>query len=142
MEIPRGYRVVSHGLTQFLYDMSGLSISQETGKKTINVEEYGQIEVDLHTLSLRGCISISTNIDIQPEQQTHIGFVGHNTNTIQFYFTDIISISTVLQHSVTPLPHYTVDHRHIKVDNLQLEPFDTANPRLWKLTGLFAFLMK
>ncbi|PEL94000.1 hypothetical protein CN602_29400 [Bacillus cereus] len=140
VEIPRGYRVVSHGVTQFLYDISGLSISQETGKKTLHVEEYGQIEVDLYTLALRGCISIATNIDIQPEQQ-HIGCIGNHTNTIQFYFTDTISISTAVKHSVKPLPHYTLDHQHIKVENIQLEPFDATNLRLWKLTGTFAFLM-
>ena len=38
VEIPRGYHVVSHGLTQFLYDISELSLSQETGKKTLQEE--------------------------------------------------------------------------------------------------------
>ena len=142
VEIPRGYRVVSHGLTQFLYDISGLSLSQETGKKTLQVEEYGQIEVELYTLALRGCISIATNIDIQPEQQQHIGFIGNHTNTIQFYFTDTIAISTAVKHSVKPLSHMTIDHRHIKVEQIKLEPLDAANPRLWKLTGVFTFLME
>ncbi|OPA08192.1 hypothetical protein [Bacillus cereus] len=139
VETPRGYRVVSHGLTQFLYDISGLSLSQETGKKTLQVEEYGQIEVELYTLALRGCISIATNIDIQPEQQQHIGCVGNHTPTIQFYFTDTIAISTAVKHSVKPLPHTTIDHRHIKVEQIQLEPLDATNSRLWKLTGVFTF---
>ena len=59
VEMPRGYHVVSHGLTQFLYDISELSLSQETGKKTLQEEGDGQIEVELYTLTLRGCISIA-----------------------------------------------------------------------------------
>ncbi|MBG0970377.1 hypothetical protein [Bacillus sp. SRB3LM] len=139
VEIPRGYRVVSHGLTQFLYDISGLSLSQETEKKTLQVEEYGQIEVELYTLTLRGCISIATNIDIQPEQQQHIGCVGNHTHTIQFYFTDTIAISIAVKHSVKPIPQMTIDHRHIKVEQIQLEPLDAANSHIWKLTGVFTF---
>ncbi|PEL93994.1 hypothetical protein CN602_29430 [Bacillus cereus] len=139
VEIPRGYQVVSHGLTQFMYDLNGLSIAQDTGKKTINVEDYGQIEIDLYTLTMRGCISIAANIDIKPEKNTHINFIGSTSNTIQLYYTDTISIDTVLKYSVKPFPYHAVDCNHVRIDNIQLEPFDTANPRIWKLTGVFQF---
>ncbi|MGQ7102003.1 hypothetical protein ACUOAQ_31505, partial [Escherichia sp. SP-MK] len=107
-ELPKGYRFPILEATNFVYNLTSLYIIQEKCKKIVRVENYGQTEVDLHVLKLKGGLSFITNIHIEPDCQCPTKIGSLDSTPIQISIIDTISVDHILKYSFQPLLHHSV----------------------------------
>ncbi|HEF1856739.1 TPA: hypothetical protein R9Y23_005414 [Bacillus cereus] len=138
-ELPKGYRFPVLEATNFVYNLTSLYILQEKCKKLVRVENYGQTEVDLHVLKIKGGISFITNIHIEPECQFPSKIGSLHPAPIQISIVDMIAVDHVLKYSFRPLLHHNVDTNHIQITDIQIIPVSESEGNLYKLCGTFRF---
>lgn len=138
-ELPKGYRFPVLEATNFVYNLTSLYIIQEKCKKLVRVENYGQTEVDLHVLKLKGGISFITNIHIEPEGQFPSKIGSLHPAPIQISIVDMIAVDHVLKYSFRPLLNHNVDTNHIQITDIQIIPVSESEGNLYKLCGTFRF---
>ncbi|MGG0314135.1 hypothetical protein ABEY53_22020 [Bacillus mycoides] len=141
IKIPTEYKLVSAEIINFLYNLNNLSIVQEMGKKTVIVDECGETDLDLYMLKAKGNISFISNIAVEPkiEYESKIGLLDYSMQNIILSITENIPIDTILKYSLTPLKYHSVDTHHVKIKHIELSPFSSSDPNLYKILGEFQF---
>ncbi|MGC7930599.1 hypothetical protein ACP3VS_18445 [Lysinibacillus sp. VIII_CA] len=137
MNIPKGFQLRKQE-PKLVYDVSYLSMTKETCKKSIEVENCGLVEVDLYALKIKGCIPFLLNVFIEPIHTQYIYSSSNKDTSISLCYQETVSIEHVLKYSVSTLPYYAIDGEHIQVRHLEVLPVDTDCTTI-KISGIFFF---
>ncbi|TJZ99552.1 hypothetical protein FA950_30430 [Bacillus thuringiensis] len=142
IKIPKEYELELLEIENISYNLNDLSLIQETGKKAITIEDYGETEVELYMLKAKGTISFIANIDVVPkaEYKSKIGFKNnHINNYITISIIDNIPIDQVLKYSLKPLGNHVIDIYHIHLKELKITSISPSEKNLLRLSGMFVF---
>lgn len=59
VSLPLGFQIEKPNDLKLVYDVSHLSMTKDTCKKRIEIDECGQVEIDLQVLKIKGILSLS-----------------------------------------------------------------------------------
>ncbi|MGE7625239.1 hypothetical protein ACQKMD_20140 [Viridibacillus sp. NPDC096237] len=137
MTIPKGFHMQKQD-PKLVYDVSYLSMTKETCKKSIEVDHCGHVEVDLHALKIKGCVSFFLNLFIEPIHTQHMCTTNSQDASLSLCCQETVYIDHVLKYSVSTLPYYVIDDDHIQVRHLDVQTID-ADCQTVKVSGVFLF---
>ncbi|MEC5308804.1 hypothetical protein [Bacillus thuringiensis] len=137
LTIPKGFYIQKHIDPKLVYDLNYLSMSKEICKKSIEVDNCGYIDVDLHVLKIKGCLSFLLNVCIEPIHKQKMCSTDHKNDAIFLCAQDTVYVDHVLKYSVGQLPYYVIDEDHIQVRQLEIQMLD--NQGTAKISGEFYF---
>ncbi|MFV1457867.1 hypothetical protein, partial [Bacillus mycoides] len=129
LNLPKGFHIQKQIHPKLVYDLSYLSMSKEICKKSIEVDHCGYVDVDLHVLKIKGCLSFFLNLCIEPIQKHKMCSTDHKDNSIYLCAQDTLYVDHILKYSVDTLPYYMIDENHIQIRKLEveiLEPFHNS----------------
>ncbi|MEB8903988.1 hypothetical protein P4G79_28445, partial [Bacillus cereus] len=66
VSLPSGFQIEKPNDLKLVYDVSHLSMTKDTCKKRIEIDECGQVEIDLQVLKIKGVLSFIGNFSIEP----------------------------------------------------------------------------
>ncbi|KAA6448385.1 hypothetical protein ACQCVL_30215 [Bacillus thuringiensis] len=138
VQIPESFQIRKHTIPKLVYNLRYLSLSKETCKKSIEVDNCGYVDVDLYALKIKGCLSFLLNVPIEPTQLQNIGFSDHKNDFIFLSFQDTLYVDHVLKYSVGNLPYYVIDEEHIQLRHIEIEMLRDSN-KTAKISGEFYF---
>lgn len=138
LNLPKGFHIHKQINPKLVYDVSYLSMTKEICKKSIEVDNCGYVDVDLHVLKIKGCLSLLFNLCIEPIHTQKMYSTDHKDNSVFLYTQDTIYIDHILKYSVDSLPYYVIDEDHIQVRKLEINMLDHSH-RTAKISGEFYF---
>ncbi|GAC40959.1 transcriptional regulator [Paenibacillus popilliae] len=137
--IPHGFELASYCKPKLVYLLNGLGIVTETCKKTVKVDDYGNAEVNLHVLKVKGCIPFIANVEVKPiYEQTGCSSDPHHKE-ITICCTESICVDHVLKCSLETSPHHHLDGHHVVVCDLKAIPIREEHCQFVKVMGNFQF---
>ncbi|QFQ28979.1 hypothetical protein DDE73_30865 (plasmid) [Bacillus thuringiensis] len=138
VSIPKGFQIQKPNTLKLVYDVSRLSMTKEICKRWIDVEDCGKIEIDLHALKIKGCISFMINFSIEPINFENVCTTSGRDTSICLSCQETVYVDHVLKYSVDQLPYYVIDGQHIQVHDLYIQLME-ANPHTAHISGTFSF---
>ncbi|TFZ09475.1 ABC transporter permease [Bacillus cereus] len=137
--IPQGFQLVSDCKPKIVYHVGCLNSIIETCRKTVQVEDCGHAEVNLHILKAKGCISFITNIDVEPVCERKACSTDPHTKEIAICCVENICVDHVLKCSVDCLTHVHFDCHNVMVSDLEMHSFCDTSCHFVKIKGNFQF---
>ncbi|MGE6619356.1 hypothetical protein [Bacillus mycoides] len=138
INIPKGFQIQKQINPKLVYDLSYLSMSKEICKKSIEVDNCGYVDVDLHVLKIKGCLSFLLNICIEPIHKQKICSTDHKDDYIYLCSQDTLYVDHILKYSIDTLPYYVIDEDHIQVRKLEIQMLEHAHG-IANISGEFYF---
>lgn len=138
VNIPKGFHIQKQTDPKLVYDLSYLSMTKEICKKSIEVDHCGCVDVDLHVLKIKGCLSFLLNLCIEPIHKQKICSTDAKDDSIFLCCQDTLYVDHILKYSVGKLPYYVIDEDHIQVRKLEIQVLDDS-PQVAKISGIFYF---
>lgn len=138
INLPKGYHIQNQMDPKLVYDLNYLSMTKEICKKSIEVDNCGFVDVDLHVLKIKGCLSFLLNVCIEPIHKQKMCSTNHKDDSIYLCAQDTLYVDHVLKYSVGPLPYYVIDENHIQVRKLEINKLDHSHESV-KISGEFYF---
>ncbi|QPW51632.1 hypothetical protein G9298_28575 (plasmid) [Bacillus thuringiensis] len=138
LNIPRGFQIQKETNPKLMYDLNHLSMIKETCKKSIEVDNCGYVDVDLHALKIKGCLSFLLNLYIEPIYESKIFAKNSNSGSIALSYQETLHVDHVVKYSVGRLPYYVIDDEHVHIRHLEIQVFD-ENVQTAKISGEFYF---
>ncbi|QWI47135.1 hypothetical protein [Bacillus mycoides] len=138
LNLPKGFHIQKQIHPKLVYDLSYLSMSKEICKKSIEVDNCGYVDVDLHVLKIKGCLSFLLNICIEPIHKQTMCSTDHKDNSIYLCAQDTLYVDHILKYSIDTLPYYVIDEHHIHVRKLEIEMLESSHG-IAKISGEFYF---
>ncbi|MEW9575850.1 hypothetical protein U9K47_10450 [Bacillus toyonensis] len=139
VQIPHGFTYVPKGTKKLAYSLAGLYVVQETGQKTVTVEDCGSVDVTLNILKLVGSIPYIVTAKVQGDDGEIYGSSSKQENQIDLSYTGNIPVDAVLKLSVASLPDYSIQEQNIKVSDFQVTPVQDQGVNLLRFTGVLTF---
>ncbi|WP_324656835.1 hypothetical protein [Bacillus cereus] len=139
VSIPTGFQLQNSSTPKIVYDISHLSMTKEMCKRVIDVDDCGQVEIDLHVLKIKGVLSFIVNIPIEPLSMEHVYTTNGRDTSIFLSCQETVYVDQILKYSVNQLPYYVMDGHHIQVQDLHIK-FMKENLQTVQILGLFTFL--
>ncbi|UYX55503.1 ABC transporter permease [Bacillus thuringiensis] len=140
ISIPHGFELVPHCAPRIVYHLDCLATMKETCRKTVQVEDCGDAEVDLHILKVKGCIPFIINIDVKPKCEQEGCSTNPHHKEIALSCVDNVCIDCILKCSVRCLPDIHLDCHNVIVCNLEMSPVCEGPCQFVKITGDFQFV--
>ncbi|MEK4841306.1 hypothetical protein [Bacillus sp. FSL L8-0152] len=138
LNIPKGFRIQKETNPKLMYDLSHISMIKETCKKSIEVDHCGYVDVDLHALKIKGCLSFLLNVYIEPIYENEICSKNSRDGSIALSYQETLHVNHVVKYSVGRLPYYVIDDEHVQIRHLEIQIFD-KNLQMAKISGEFYF---
>ncbi|AKR38910.1 ABC transporter permease [Bacillus cereus] len=135
--LPHDFQLVPYCKPRLVYNIGCLGTSKETCKKTIQIADCGQTEIDLHILKAKGCISFLVNIDVEPVCEEGVCSSVPHTKDMILCCKGTVCVDQILKCSVDCLPDTHLDCENVKVCDLQVKEFCEDDCRYIKVTGYF-----
>ncbi|EEM55954.1 ABC transporter permease [Bacillus thuringiensis] len=135
--LPHGFRLVPYCKPQLVYNIGCLGTTKEMCRKTIQVEDCGQTEIDLHILKAKGCISFLVNIDVEPVCEKDVCSSAPHTKEMILCCEGTVCVDQTLKCSINCLPDTHLDCEHVQVCDLQAKPICEDCCHFIKVTGYF-----
>ncbi|EXY05068.1 hypothetical protein P4I81_05415 [Bacillus cereus] len=139
VSLPSGFQIEKPNDLKLVYDVSHLSMTKDTCKKRIEIDECGQVEIDLQVLKIKGVLSFIGNFSIEPILCENMYTTVNRDPSICLSFQDTVYVDHILKYSVLQLPYYVIDGEHIQVRDLQIKLMK-ENPQSAQISGLFCFV--
>ncbi|WP_042228964.1 ABC transporter permease [Paenibacillus popilliae] len=139
VSIPHGFELVSPAHPKMAYNLDCLATIKETCRKTVQVEDCGHAEVDLHVLKVKGCIPFLINIEVKPKGKREKCFTEPHAKEISLCCEGSVCVDHVLKCSVGSLPDVHIDCQYVTVCDLHLSPAHEGACQFVKITGEFQF---
>ncbi|OUA82763.1 hypothetical protein [Bacillus thuringiensis] len=136
--LPKGFCIQKQIDPKLIYDVSYLSMSKETCKKSIEVDNCGYVDVDLHVLKIKGCLSFLINVCIEPIPTRKICSTDYKNTSVFLCAQDTLYVDHILKYSVDKLPYYAIDEDHIQVRKLEINMLDQTHG-IANISGEFYF---
>ncbi|MFF2242286.1 ABC transporter permease [Bacillus thuringiensis] len=140
ISIPHGFELVPHCEPKIVYHLDCLATMKETCRKTVQVEDCGDAEVDIHILKVKGCIPFITNIDVEPKCEQEGCSTDPHHKEISISCIESVCIDCILKCSVGCLPDVHLDCHNVRVCNLEMSPFCDGPCQFVKITGDFQLI--
>ncbi|MED3220859.1 ABC transporter permease [Bacillus thuringiensis] len=134
ISVPKGWEVLSACHPKIVYQLDCLSIIKETCRKTVEVKDCGQTEIDVNVLKIKGCISFLMNIEVNPKDEQCICFADSDNQDIALCCKDTVCVDHVLQCSVGPLH---LNCHNVTVCDVKVVPVCDEACQFVKVTGNF-----
>lgn len=138
LNLPKGFHIQKQIHPKLMYDLSYLSMSKEICKKSIEVDNCGYVDVDLHVLKIKGCLSFLLNVCIEPIDKQTMCSTDHKNYSIYLCAQDTLYVNHILKYSIDTLPYYVIDEHHIHVRKLEIEMLESSHS-IAKISGEFYF---
>ncbi|QWH75526.1 hypothetical protein EXW59_01390 (plasmid) [Bacillus mycoides] len=138
INLPKGFHIQKQRDPKLVYDLSYLSMSKEICKKSIEVDNCGYVDVDLHVLKIKGCLSFLLNVCIEPIHKQKMCSTDHKDDTIFLCAQDTLYVDHVLKYSVGKLPYYVINEEHVQVRKLEIQMLEGSHHTA-KISGEFYF---
>lgn len=138
LNIPNGFQIQKEKNPKVMYDLNHLSMIKETCKKSIDVDNCGYVDVDLHALKIKGCLSFLLNLYIEPIHDGKIYKKNSKDDSIALSYKETLHVDHVVKYSVGKLPYYVIDDEHVQIRHLEIQIFD-ENCNMVKISGEFYF---
>ncbi|HDR6319133.1 TPA: hypothetical protein QCU53_006101 [Bacillus thuringiensis] len=138
LNIPKGFQIQKETNPKFIYDLSHLSMIKETCKKSIEVDNCGYVDIDLHALKIKGCLSLLLNLYIEPICESKIFTKNSKDGSIALSYQETLHVDHVVKYSVGRLPYYVIDDEHVQIHHLEIQVFN-ENIQIAKIAGEFYF---
>jgi len=139
ISIPHGFEVISNYQPKIMYHLGCLAMVKETCRKTVQVDDCGNAEVDLHVLKAKGCIPFIANIVVKPTCEQKGCSTKPHTKEIAISCQSSVFVDLILNCSVDSLPHIHLNCHNVAVCDLQMNPIKEACQHI-NITGSFRFL--
>ncbi|PNK22470.1 hypothetical protein CBR59_30195 [Bacillus thuringiensis] len=136
--IPTGFQIEKPNTPKLVYDLSRLSMTKEMCKRLIDIDDCGQVEIDLHVLKIKGCISFMVNFSVEPLKVENVYTTSGRDTSISLSCQETIYVDHILKYSVDQLPYYVIDGHHIQVRDLHIKLMK-ENPQTAHISGVFYF---
>ncbi|MED1640819.1 hypothetical protein P4V01_28495 [Bacillus thuringiensis] len=138
VSIPTGFQLQKPNTPKLVYDVSHLSMAKEMCKRTIDVEDCGQIEIDLHVLKIKGVLPFIVNVSIEPLSMEHVYTSSGRDTAIFLSCQETVYVDHILKYSVDHVPYYVIDGHHIQVRDVSIKLLE-ENPQTAQISGVFYF---
>ncbi|OUB51376.1 hypothetical protein [Bacillus thuringiensis] len=138
LNLPKGFHIKKQIHPKLVYDLSYLSMSKEICKKSIEVDNCGYVDVDLHVLKIKGCLSFFLNVCMEPIHRQTICSTDQQDPSLFLCAQDTLYVDHTLKYSIDTLPYYRIDEEHIHVRKLEIEMLESSH-RIAKISGEFYF---
>ncbi|OUB64837.1 hypothetical protein [Bacillus thuringiensis] len=138
INLPKGFHIQNQIVPKLVYNLSYLSMSKEICKKSIEVDNCGYVDVDLHVLKIKGCLSFLLNVGIEPIHKQKMCSNNHKDDFIFLCAQDTLYVDHILKYSIDNLPYYVIDEDHIQVRKLEIEMLELSH-EIAKISGEFYF---
>ncbi|MGE6619162.1 hypothetical protein [Bacillus mycoides] len=138
LNLPKGFHIQKQIQPKLVYNLSYLSMSKEICKKSIEVDNCGYVDVDLHVLKIKGCLSFLLNVCMEPIHKQKMCSTDHKNDFIFLCAQDTLYVDHILKYSIDTLPYYVIDEDHIQVRKLEIEMLEHSH-RIAKISGEFYF---
>ncbi|OUB84396.1 hypothetical protein [Bacillus wiedmannii] len=138
VNLPKGFHIQKPVNPKLVYDLGYLSMTKEICKKSIEVDNCGYIDVDLHVLKIKGCLSFFLNLCVEPIHRQKMCSTEYQDSSISLCFQDTVYVDHVLKYSVDKLPYYVIDKDHVQVRKLEVQILKDS-PQTAKISGEFYF---
>ncbi|MDY7965718.1 hypothetical protein [Bacillus thuringiensis] len=138
LNIPKGFQIQKEIDPKLMYDLNHLSMIKETCKKSIEVDNCGHVDVDLHALKIKGCLSFLLNLYVEPIHESKICTKNTRDGSIALFYQETLYVDHVVKYSVGRLPYYVIDDEHIHIRHLEIKVLD-ENCEMAKVSGEFYF---
>ncbi|QDX90971.1 hypothetical protein EEL30_00370 (plasmid) [Brevibacillus laterosporus] len=138
VSIPTGFQIQKPNTAKLVYDVSRLSMAKESCKRLIDVDDCGEVEIDLHVLKIKGCLSYMVNVSLEPIIVENLYTNSGRDTSISVSCQETVYVDHVLKYSVDQLPYYVIDGQHIQVRDLHIRLME-ENPQTAHISGFFYF---
>jgi len=139
ISIPHGFEAISNYQPKIMYHLCCLATVEETCRKTVQVDDCGNAEVDLHVLKAKGCIPFIANIVVKPTCEQKGCSTKSHTKEIAISCQSSVCVDLILNCSVDSLPHVHLNCHNVTVCDLQITPIKEGCQHV-KIKGNFQFL--
>lgn len=139
VSIPHGFEFVSQSQPKMVYNLDCLATIKETCRKTVQVDDCGHAELDLHVLKVKGCIAFIINIEVKPKGMREKCFTDSHAKEISLSCEGSVCVDHVIKCSVGALPDVHIDCQYVTVCDLQMTPAHEGACQFVKITGEFQF---
>ncbi|QTB20770.1 ABC transporter permease [Lysinibacillus sphaericus] len=139
ISIPHGFEVISNYQPKIMYHLGCLATVEETCRKTVQVDDCGNAEVDLHVLKAKGCIPFIANIVVKPTCEQKGCSAKPHIKEIAISCRNSVCVDLILNCSVDSLSYINLNCHNVVVCDLQMTPIKEACQHV-KIKGNFQFL--
>ncbi|ANN35813.1 hypothetical protein A9498_31115 (plasmid) [Bacillus thuringiensis serovar coreanensis] len=139
VHIPDGFVYVPNGRQKIVYNLSQLSVIQETCQRTITVENCGPVDVALNLLKVVGSIPYMVSATVQGECGQQYGDNAKSTSSIDLSYSSHILVDRVLKLSVAELPDYRIGKQNVSTSQFQVVPVQEQGSNFLRFTGTIEF---
>ncbi|OMH24297.1 hypothetical protein BK726_02025 [Bacillus thuringiensis serovar londrina] len=138
ISIPTGFQIQKPNTPKLVYDVSHLSMAKEMCKRVIDVEDCGQVEIDLHVLKIKGVLPFIVNVSIEPLHMEQVYTTSGRDMSLFLSCQETVYVDHILKYSVDHVPYYVIDGRHIQVRDVSIKGMED-NPQMAQIAGVFYF---
>nr|WP_172688945.1 hypothetical protein [Bacillus thuringiensis]AOB42259.1 putative 20 kDa protein in cryB1 5'region (ORF1) [Bacillus thuringiensis] len=138
VSIPTGFQIQKPNTPKLVYYVSHLSMAKEMCKRVIDVEDCGQVEIDLHVLKIKGVLPFIVNVSIEPLHMEQVYTTSGRDTSLFLSCQETVYVDHILKYSVDHVPYYVIDGHHIQVRDLSIKGMED-NPQMAQIAGVFYF---